>query len=109
MWYVSAFQEFALHIPDLCRREKKCLISICYYIFPYKVSAPKEVLNEWQMRPQKLVARFIKQDMGLLPRHNQRMKDLLCHCDSSDLHIVCTSVKSPRKLNMVQQESVSYD
>ncbi|XP_033195930.1 uridine phosphorylase 1 isoform X1 [Bombus vancouverensis nearcticus] len=61
-----------------------------------QVLAPKEVLNEWQIRPQQLVARYIT-------RYLQRKGRL-----SLDGHgSMC--VKSPRRFKLVQQESENYD
>jgi uridine phosphorylase len=71
-----------------------------------QILAPKEVLNEWQLRPQKLVARYIKRHLGL----EQRKSPLLTidHTPTLCPHSVLR-VKSPRRMNMVQQESESYD
>ena len=73
-----------------------------------KVLAAKEVLQEWQLRPQILIARYIKKELGL---HRQRksppslLSSIPCHCP----HSAALRVKSPRRMNMVQQESESYD
>ncbi|XP_017782199.1 PREDICTED: uridine phosphorylase 1 isoform X2 [Nicrophorus vespilloides] len=61
-----------------------------------QVSTPKEVLNEWQVRPQKLVAKYIK-------RHLQ-MKGKF----SLDGH-GSMAVKSPRRFKLVQQESQTFE
>ena len=62
-----------------------------------QVLAPKEVLNEWQMRPQELVSRYIK-------RYLQRKGRL----HSTDSHgSMC--VKSPRRFKLMQQESENYE
>ncbi|XP_016842398.1 uridine phosphorylase 1 isoform X1 [Nasonia vitripennis] len=62
-----------------------------------QVCAPKEVLNEWQMRPQQLVSRYIK-------RYLQRKGRL----HSTESHgSMC--VKSPRRFKLVQQESENYE
>lgn len=62
-----------------------------------QVMAPKEVLEEWQERPQKLVCRYIKRYLS--------MKGRL----SLDGHGGSMSVKSPRRYKLVQQESETYD
>ncbi|XP_066599908.1 uridine phosphorylase 1-like isoform X2 [Prorops nasuta] len=61
-----------------------------------QVMAPKEVLDEWQMRPQQLVSRYIK-------RYLQRKGRLSLEGHGS----MC--VKSPRRFKLVQQESENYD
>ncbi|XP_044761506.1 uridine phosphorylase 1 isoform X2 [Coccinella septempunctata] len=61
-----------------------------------QVNAPKEVMNEWQIRPQKLVAAYIKkylQTKGRLPSSGHGP----------------WSVKSPRRFKLVQQESEIID
>ncbi|CAG7820692.1 unnamed protein product [Allacma fusca] len=75
-----------------------------------QVLAAKEVLNEWQLRPQILIAQYIKKELGLIPI--QRKSPILssfpaipCSCP----HSTVMRVKSPRRMNMVQQESESYD
>lgn len=66
-------------------------------LFAGQVCAPKEVLNEWQMRPQQLVSRYIK-------RYLQRKGRL----HSTESHgSMC--VKSPRRFKLVQQESENYE
>lgn len=62
-----------------------------------QVLAPKEVLNEWQERPQKLVSRYIKRYL--------QMKGRL----SLDGHCGSMCVKSPRRFKLVQQESEHVD
>ncbi|XP_014220668.1 uridine phosphorylase 1 isoform X1 [Trichogramma pretiosum] len=62
-----------------------------------QVCAPKEVLNEWQARPQTLVSRYIR-------RYLQRKGRL----NMTDSHgNIC--VKSPRRFKLVQQESENYE
>ncbi|XP_026479462.1 uridine phosphorylase 1-like [Ctenocephalides felis] len=61
-----------------------------------QVLAPKEVLIEWQNRPQTLVARYIRRYLSTRGR-------LL-----SDGH-GSVAVKSPRRFKLVQQESETYD
>ncbi|XP_012251633.2 uridine phosphorylase 1 isoform X2 [Athalia rosae] len=61
-----------------------------------QVLAPKEVLDEWQMRPQKLISRYIT-------RYLQRKGRLSVEGHGS----MC--VKSPRRFKLVQQESETYD
>lgn len=58
-----------------------------------QVNAPKEVMNEWQLRPQKLVGTYIKkylQNKGRLSSFNGHGPWM---------------VKSPRRFKLVQQES----
>jgi uridine phosphorylase len=62
-----------------------------------QVLAPKEVLEEWQERPQKLVARYIKNYLAQKGRLS-----LDGHCGS--MHVL-----SPRRFKLVQQESETYD
>ncbi|KAJ2950015.1 hypothetical protein O0L34_g11352 [Tuta absoluta] len=61
-----------------------------------QVLAPKEVLDEWQQRPTKLVCRYIKKYL--------QMKGRI----SLDGH-GSVAVKSPRRFKLVQQESETYD
>jgi uridine phosphorylase len=75
-----------------------------------QVLAPKEVLQEWQLRPQVLIAQYIKKELGLVPNHRKSpilssFPSIPCHCP----HSATLRVKSPRRMNMVQQESESYD
>lgn len=62
----------------------------------FQVSTPKEVLNEFQVRPQKLVARYIK-------RYLQNKGRI-----SFDGH-GSMAVKSPRRFKLVQQESETFE
>ncbi|KPI92853.1 Uridine phosphorylase 1 [Papilio xuthus] len=61
-----------------------------------QVLAPKEVLDEWQERPTKLVCRYIK-------KHLQMKGRLSLEGHGS------IAVKSPRRFKLVQQESENYD
>ncbi|GLV42075.1 uncharacterized protein CBL_04966 [Carabus blaptoides fortunei] len=61
-----------------------------------QVLAPKEVLDEWQQRPQILVCRYIKKYL--------QMKGRLSFEGHGSM-----SVKSPRRFKLVQQESETYD
>ncbi|XP_049798014.1 uridine phosphorylase 1 isoform X1 [Schistocerca nitens] len=62
-----------------------------------QVLAPKEVLDEWQLRPQKLVTRFIKKYLTMKGRLSlEGFGGSIC-------------VKSPRRFKLVQQESENYD
>ncbi|CAK9832923.1 Uridine phosphorylase 1 [Anthophora retusa] len=61
-----------------------------------QVLAPQEVMNEWQMRPQELVARYIIKYLHLTGRISLQGHNSMC-------------VKSPRRYNLVQQESETYD
>lgn len=60
-----------------------------------QIHTPKEVLDEWQIRPQTIVSRYIKRYL--------QMKGRI----SLDEYPAC--VKSPRRFKLVQQESESYD
>lgn len=62
----------------------------------FQVLAPKEVLDEWQIRPQILVTRYIKKYL--------QMKGRLSFEGHGSM-----SVKSPRRFKLVQQESETYD
>nr|CAI5824699.1 unnamed protein product [Callosobruchus analis] len=61
-----------------------------------QVATPKEVMNEWQLRPQILVARYIKKYL----QNKGRI--------SFDGH-GSIAVKSPRRFKLVQQESQSIE
>ncbi|XP_034947858.1 uridine phosphorylase 1-like [Chelonus insularis] len=61
-----------------------------------QLMAPKEVLEEWQKRPQVLVARYIR-------KYLQTKGRLICEGHGS------IAVKSPRRFKLVQQESENYD
>ncbi|XP_031834038.1 uridine phosphorylase 1 isoform X2 [Nomia melanderi] len=61
-----------------------------------QVMTPKEVLNEWQFRPQQLISRYIT-------RYLQQKGRLSLEGHGS------MSVKSPRRFKLVQQESKTYD
>lgn len=61
-----------------------------------QVSTPKEVLNEWQMRPQVLIARYIRRYLQTKGRI------------SLDGH-GAEAVKSPRRYKLVQQESQTFE
>ncbi|ENN75323.1 hypothetical protein YQE_08100, partial [Dendroctonus ponderosae] len=62
-----------------------------------QVAAPKEVINEYQERPQKLVARYIKKYL--------QTKGRLCSLDGHG----SMAVKSPRRFKLVQQESQTFE
>lgn len=59
-----------------------------------QVMAPKEVLNEWQLRPQHLVARYIKKYL--------KTKGGIFFENYG-------SIKSPRRFKLVQQESQTFE
>ncbi|EDW80671.1 uncharacterized protein Dwil_GK11445, isoform A [Drosophila willistoni] len=61
-----------------------------------QVNAPKEVMHEWQQRPQILVSRYIRK---ILAQHGQ-LKSLFGHQGS---------IKSPRRFKLVQQESQAHE
>ncbi|KAL1506161.1 hypothetical protein ABEB36_005574 [Hypothenemus hampei] len=62
-----------------------------------QVAAPKEVMNEYQERPQKLVARYIKKYL--------QSKGRLSSFDGHG----SIAVKSPRRFKLVQQESQTFE
>ena len=64
-----------------------------------QVMSPKEVLQEWQMRPQILVSRFIKQFLSKMSANK-----VLPICSFGT-----NNVKNPRRFKLVQQESETYD
>ncbi|XKL59526.1 hypothetical protein PGB90_000542 [Kerria lacca] len=68
---------------------------------------PKEVLEEWQQRPQVLVARYIKRYLQKMQTKSSTTFDSGYYPYSN----FCSSmsVKSPRRFKLVQQESESYD
>lgn len=59
-----------------------------------QVCAPKEVMLEWQKRPQILVARFIKKRLAQQGRLGK---------------LNSGSIKSPRRFKLVQQESEAHE
>lgn len=61
------------------------------------MAAPKEVINEYQERPQKLVAKYIKKYL--------QTKGRLCSLDGHG----SMAVKSPRRFKLVQQESQTFE
>lgn len=61
-----------------------------------QVNAPKEVMNEWQHRPQVLVSRYIRKELA----QKGLLKSLMAHQGS---------IKSPRRFKLVQQESQAHE
>ncbi|CAH0776917.1 unnamed protein product [Bemisia tabaci] len=61
-----------------------------------QINYPKEVLDEWQQRPQKLVSSYIKKFL--------KKKGRVINENFGNI-----AVKSPRRFKLVQQESESYD
>lgn len=57
--------------------------------------APKEVMNEWQKRPQILLSRFIRKRLA----QQGQLKSL----------VSTGSIKSPRRFKLVQQESEAHE
>lgn len=57
--------------------------------------SPKEVMEEWQKRPQQLISRFIRKRLA----------------QGGQLKALCTtgSIKSPRRFKLVQQESEAHE
>lgn len=64
--------------------------------FFLQVNTPKEVMHEWQIRPQILVSRLIKKHLAL----DLSLKPLL---------VGGTSICSPRRFKLVQQESEAHE
>lgn len=60
----------------------------------FQVMAPKEVMNEWQKRPQILISRFIRKRLAM---QGQLSK------------VLSGSIKSPRRFKLVQQESEAHE
>lgn len=60
-----------------------------------QVNSPKEVMMEWQKRPQILIARYIKKYLA----QQGKLKPLHSH----------GSIKSPRRFKLVQQESEAHE
>ncbi|XP_058974799.1 uridine phosphorylase 1 [Musca domestica] len=61
-----------------------------------QVNSPKEVMNEWQTRPQILVARYIRKVLA----QKGQLKSLFN---------AQGSIKSPRRYKLVQQESQAHE
>lgn len=60
------------------------------------MNAPKEVMNEWQLRPQVLISRFIRKRLA----QAGQLKPLLN---------AGGQIKSPRRFKLVQQESEAHE
>jgi len=71
-----------------------CCVALLNRLNGDQVMAPKEVMNEWQKRPQILISRFIR-------------KRLAQHGQLGKLH--GGSIKSPRRFKLVQQESEAHE
>ncbi|CAD7084498.1 unnamed protein product [Hermetia illucens] len=61
-----------------------------------QVNSPKEVMNEWQQRPQMLVSRYIRKVLS----HQGQLKSFYSQHGS---------IKSPRRFKLVQQESQAHE
>ncbi|XP_059621981.1 uridine phosphorylase 1 isoform X1 [Phlebotomus argentipes] len=61
-----------------------------------QVNTPKEVMNEWQIRPQILVSRFIRKHLA----QQGKLKSLMQQHGS---------IRSPRRFKLVQQESEAHE
>lgn len=61
-----------------------------------QVNTPKEVMHEWQQRPQALVSRLIRKHLAL---DNTLKKPLIAN----------SSICSPRRFKLVQQESEAHE
>ncbi|CAG0919594.1 unnamed protein product [Notodromas monacha] len=71
-----------------------------------QVASPKEVLEEWQTRPQKLVARYIKKQLGI---GDKLLSPLETMTPVPSREKFNHAMVSPRKLRLVTQESMSYE
>lgn len=60
------------------------------------MNTPKEVMNEWQIRPQVLVSRLIRKHLAL---DGSLKPALAAH----------GSIRSPRRFKLVQQESEAHE
>lgn len=67
-----------------------------------QVNAPKEVMNEWQQRPQTLVSRYIRKVLA----QKGQLKNMFGH---HGLYGHQGSIKSPRRFKLVQQESQAHE
>lgn len=63
------------------------------------MNTPKEVMNEWQQRPQILVSRLIRKHLAM---EGALKKPLLGGIANS-------SICSPRRFKLVQQESEAHE
>lgn len=61
-----------------------------------QVMSPKEVMNEWQQRPQILVSRLIRKHLA----QAGHLKSLMA---------IPSAIKSPRRFKLVQQESEAHE
>ncbi|CAG0901571.1 unnamed protein product [Cyprideis torosa] len=73
-----------------------------------QVSSSKEVLKEWQQRPQILLSRYIKQKLGLATAA-ERPPLVSSPSINSMSRMLQKSLRSKSKLNMVNQESQSFE
>lgn len=69
-------------------------VALLNRLFGDQVMAPKEVMNEWQKRPQILVSRFIRKRLAQQGRLGK---------------VNSGSIKSPRRFKLVQQESEAHE
>lgn len=60
-----------------------------------QVNTPKEVMHEWQQRPQILVSRLIKKHLSI----DGSLKPLVGN----------STICSPRRFKLVQQESEAHE
>ncbi|KAK2726044.1 hypothetical protein QYM36_000488 [Artemia franciscana] len=96
---VFAFMALLLLLSDNIQAFQKSVDIGCsgFDEFGLQVSSTKEVLNEWQNRPQMLVARYIKK-----------------HLEDDKIAVELSppspaTVKSPKKMRIVREESQSYE
>lgn len=67
-----------------------------------QVNTPKEVMNEWQKRPQILVSRLIRKHLA----QNGQLRNAIEGGSGSGLN---GSIRSPRRFKLVQQESEAHE
>ncbi|CAO1436563.1 unnamed protein product [Diamesa hyperborea] len=72
-----------------------CCVALLNRLNGDQVMAPKEVMNEWQKRPQILLSRFIRKRLA----QQGQLKSL----------VSTGSIKSPRRFKLVQQESEAHE
>jgi hypothetical protein len=72
------------------------------------VASAKEVLEEWQTRPQRLVARYIKKQLGVETLEFPSA-DTMGMSPVPSKERFNHALRSPRKLRLVTQESMSYE
>lgn len=69
-----------------------------------QVNTPKEVMNEWQKRPQILVSRLIRKHLA----QNGQLRNVT-GSDGISGEPGSSSIRSPRRFKLVQQESEAHE